>query len=51
MKDLMTHQQQTEFDNISRNMMDWLKDNTHPHMTVIITSTYAELLEGQRSVI
>ncbi|PHI31177.1 hypothetical protein [Budvicia aquatica] len=27
----------------------WLNDNVHPHHTIVITSTDAELLEGQQT--
>lgn len=37
------------FEEISRVMIKYLADNHHPHHTVIITSTNAELLEGQKS--
>lgn len=34
------------FEPLARELMKWLCDNGHPHMTVIITSTSAELLEN-----
>ncbi len=35
----------------SKPLIKWLSENHHPHMTVVVTSTRAELLEGQMSVI
>lgn len=35
-----------EFEIISRTMMRFLNENCHPHVSVIITPTDAELLEG-----
>lgn len=39
-----------EFDSISCELMAWLRQNTHPHCTVIVTPMNAELLEGHRSI-
>ena len=44
---------QAEFEEIARVMMKHLGSRTdlyHPHYTVIITSTTAELVEGQKTV-
>lgn len=38
-----------EFENAVKPLMDWLNDENHPHMSVIITSQNAELVEGQMS--
>ena len=45
----LTKQQKEEFDGVSRLMIKWLNENCHPHVTVIITPTNAELLEGECS--
>lgn len=37
------------FENASRPLIKWLSENAHPHMKVIVTSTRAELLEGQKT--
>ena len=42
----LTDQQQDRFRLHTRDLMRWLKENGHPHMTIIITQTHAELLEG-----
>ena len=42
----MNEVQKKEFKEISDRMIDFLKNNSHPHMTVIIDNTRAELLEG-----
>ncbi len=33
-----------------RPLMEYLGENHHPHVTVIVTSTIAELVEGIRSL-
>lgn len=38
--------QKAQFEEISRQMMEWLNANCHPHHTVVITCTTAELSEG-----
>jgi len=43
----MTEDQKKEFKRVSDLMIDFLIKNGHPHVTVIITQTYAELLEGE----
>ena len=37
------------FEEAARPLIKWLCDNHHPHVTVIVTPTSAELLEGIRS--
>ena len=36
----------TEFQQLSRPLMAFLAENYHPHVTVILTNSNAELLEG-----
>lgn len=38
---------QQEFERIARPMIEWLNAHYHPHITVIITPTHAELLAGE----
>ena len=38
-----------DFEEIVRPVIKWLNDNYHPHVTVIITPTGAELVEGVQS--
>lgn len=45
----LTEQQKTEFDAVSRPLIKFLCKNCHPHVTVIVTPTNAELLEGECS--
>lgn len=45
----MTSEQRAEFEALSRPLIKWLCENCHPHHTIIITSTDAELLEGSCS--
>jgi hypothetical protein len=37
------------FETVTRPVIKWLCENHHPHVTVIITPTNAELLEGLKS--
>ncbi len=45
-----TEAQRSEFEAIAWQMIKWLNDNCHPHHTVVIDSTSAELLEGSIAV-
>lgn len=38
------------FEEVARPLIKWLAENVHPHHSVIVTSTHAELLEGQSVV-
>lgn len=38
-----------DFTDVVRPVIKWLNDNCHPHVTVIITPTNAELTEGLQS--
>lgn len=38
-----------EFQSVTKPIIKWLNDNHHPHMSVLITPTGAELLEGNIS--
>ncbi len=42
----MTEQQRQEFTTKAHELMKWLCENGHPHMTIAITQTSAELLES-----
>ena len=42
-------EKEAEFEEIARIMMKYLCENHDPHVSVIITSTHAELLEGIKS--
>ena len=49
---LMTNEQQlNEFAQACLPVMKWLRDNCHPHVTVIVDSGRAELLEGLATTI
>jgi len=39
----------TEFEDVVRPVIKYLCENHHPHVTVIVTPTNAELLEGKMS--
>ena len=38
------------FEEVVKEVMKWLAENHHPHTTIIITSTSAELVEGVECV-
>jgi hypothetical protein len=40
-------QMREEFIALARPLVKWLRENCHPHHTIIITPTNAELLEGE----
>ena len=42
----MTEQQRQEFEAVTRPVIEWLNANCHPHVTVVIEPTRAELSEG-----
>jgi hypothetical protein len=42
-------EQEAEFEEIARQLMKYLADNYHPHVTALITSTNSQLLEGLKS--
>ena len=46
----MNEYQQKQFEAIARQMIEWLCNNGHPHMSIIITSDSAELLEGVMAI-
>lgn len=45
-----TLEKKVSFDDVAKPMIKWLAENTHPHHLVIVTSTHAELLEGQQVI-
>ena len=45
----MTPEQKAEFEALAHPLIKWLCENCHPHHTIIITPTNAELLEGECS--
>lgn len=44
-----TFDKQGGFEQAAEPMIKWLAENVHPHHTVIVTSTGAELLQGEMS--
>jgi hypothetical protein len=42
----MTEKERSEFEALTRPLIKWLCENYHPHHTIIITPTSAEMLEG-----
>lgn len=41
-----TEEQRTEFESLSRPLIEWLNKNGHPHMEIIIDNTGAVIAEG-----
>ncbi len=46
---MYTDEQRKQFENAAKPLIKWLCENCSPHVTVVITPTNAELLEGQMS--
>ena len=42
----MDELQKEQFEEKAKDMMKWLCENGHPHMSIVITPTTAELAEG-----
>jgi hypothetical protein len=40
-----------EFEKAAKPLIEWLNENCHPHMKVIVDHTHAELVEGQMSFV
>ena len=47
---IFTKEQQAEFEALTRPLLKFLNDNCHPHVSVVVTTTTAELLEGVCSI-
>lgn len=39
--------EQERFEKAAKPLMEFLKENYHPHVTVVVTSVTAELMEGR----
>jgi hypothetical protein len=39
-----------EFEEIAKPLIEFIRKNYHPHVTVIVTNEYAEILEGIKVV-
>lgn len=50
-KMILTKEQLTELETASQPLMDWMKDNLHPHTTAIVDGYHCELLEGLAQVL
>lgn len=42
----LTEQQRKEFEAVTRPVIEWLNKNCHPHVSVVVEPTRAELSEG-----
>ncbi|KGA30241.1 hypothetical protein KS43_20375 [Pectobacterium odoriferum] len=45
-----TAEKKVSFEDVAKPMIKWLAENVHPHHSVIVTSTHAELLQGEMVV-
>lgn len=43
---ILNEQERREFEAVTRPVMEWLNKNCHPHVSVVIEPTGAELLES-----
>jgi len=48
---ILTKKQQKKFEALAKPMMKFLCKNFHPHVTVIIEPTSAEILSGSASIV
>lgn len=48
---ILTEQERREFEDVTRPVMEWLNKTCHPHVTVTIEPTRAELSEGVAAVV
>ena len=47
----MEKEKSESFEEAAKPLIKWLSESVHPHHTVIVTSTSAELLEAQKVII
>ncbi len=47
---ILTKEQVNEFEEAAKPLVKWLCENCHPHVSVIVEPSGAELLEGIASV-
>lgn len=47
---ILTEQERQAFEAVTRPVIEWLNKNCHPHVTVVIDTTSAELSEGVWSI-
>lgn len=45
-----TAEEKKAFEESARPLIKWLAENVHPHHHVVVTSTSAQLLQGQMSM-
>ena len=43
---ILNEQQRKEFEAVTRPVIQWLNENCHPHVSVVVEPARAELLEG-----
>lgn len=46
---ILNEQERREFEAVTRPVIEWLNKNCHPHVSVVIEPTRAELLESVAS--
>lgn len=46
-KEVTIEKMQHEFKSVVEPVIKWMNENCHPHHTILITHTHAELLEGE----
>lgn len=51
MRPIISNEKHREFEALVKPLMRWLWENHHPHITVVLDSHHAEVLEGQYTVI
>jgi hypothetical protein len=48
---ILTKEQKERFEKAARPLMKYLAQNYHPHVTVIVDGSRAEILEGSASIV
>ena len=43
---IISEEKRKEFDSVAKPLIKWLNDNCHPHVSVIVSPSSAELCEG-----
>ena len=46
---VLSEEQQKNYEEVVRPLIKWLNDNCHPHVTVVVDCSHAELSEGVSS--
>lgn len=48
---IITKEQREKFEDAAKPLIKWLNENCHPHVTVLVEPTGAELVEGVAAIV